>query len=238
YLIEVLKANPERVSKQPYEVPDARSLDDINPQLTVVSPQSPRTFESLDRPVFIFVGSIVARKGVRCLIDACKRLNDEGISNFTVLIVGDGEQRGELEALSQTYQLGNCVEWVGRVDYSDIGTYFNQSDVFVLPTLEDTWGMVVLEAMLLGKAILCSTGAGASELVTDASNGYRFPPENPDKLAEVMKQLIENPDKIPAMSTASKQVMAQNSPKIAADFMADIVTTLKPMPPQQRSSQT
>lgn len=227
YLIEVLKANPARVFKQPYEVPDVRSLAAVNPELTVVSQHSQRRFEDLSRPVFIFVGSIVARKGVRCLIEACNILKESGLTDFTVLLVGDGDRAAELQALTQTYDLGHCVEWIGRIDYSDMGTYFHHSDVFVLPTLEDTWGMVVLEAMLLGKAILCSTGAGAAELVVDGQNGYQFLPEQPEKLAKVMKRLIEHPDEIAAMGKSSKQIMAQNSPKVAADFMADIIKTVK-----------
>jgi glycosyltransferase involved in cell wall biosynthesis len=111
---------------------------------------------------------------------------------------------------------------VGRVPFDRIGTYFHNADVFVLPTLEDTWGVVTLEAMLLGKPILCSSGAGTAELVVSGENGYVFAPENPDKLADLMQLFLDNPALIPAMGARSQQIMEQYTPVAAAQCMASI----------------
>lgn len=223
YLIEVLHANADRVFARPYEVPDVRSISEINETLEFVENTVDLRFVDLKKPSFIFIGSLVPRKGVKDLLEACRILKEQGIKNFSVLIIGDGEQRLELESFTQIHDLQDCVVWVGSVDYSNIGTYFYHADVFVLPTLEDTWGMVILEAMLLGKPVLASTGAGASELVINGRNGYRFPANDPKSLAESMSKFIKDPDSVKQMGYNSKQLMEQYSPQSAAEFMAEIV---------------
>jgi glycosyltransferase involved in cell wall biosynthesis len=226
YLINSLGAPPELTFVQPYEVPDVRSLAGVNEALEYVTPANTVRFSDLKRPVFLFVGSLVPRKGVSCLLEACKLLKESGINGFSVLLVGDGPQREALQSFTQQHQLQDCVTWVGRVNYSDIGTYFHHADVFVLPTLEDTWGMVVLEAMLLGKAILCSVGAGAAELVREGENGFCFAPNDSEVLAAAMQRLIEAPDRIAAMGDRSKAIMADYSPQKSGEFLSHVVTTV------------
>lgn len=223
YLVEILGAPPELTFVQPYEVPDERSLGAVNTELKQVSPNHNLTFTDLAHPTFLFVGGVVPRKGVKCLLEACKQLKAAGHSKFNVLVVGDGSQLAELQAFTAQHKLDDCIIWVGRVNYDDIGTYFHYADVFVLPTLEDTWGMVVLEAMLLGKAILCSTGAGASELVKEGENGYCFSPDQPQELAAAMERLLTNPDQIAAMGQRSQAIMQQYTPRAAAEAMAKVI---------------
>jgi len=224
YLTEILKAPIEKVFVQPYEVPDARSLVEVNQNLLYPTPNHRTRFENLQHPLFLFVGSIVPRKGVKCLIEACKYLKELDSQPFSILLVGDGKQRSELQTLSQKYNLDNHIIWVGRVDYHDISTYFYHADVFLFPTLEDTWGMVVLEAMLLGKPILCSRGAGASELITEDKNGYCFRPNDSKQLASIMQKFIKNPEKAKVMGQFSKQIINQYTSQAAAEMMSKVIT--------------
>lgn len=215
YLIEFLNAKKEIVFVQPYEIPDERTLpsDVKEGEIQQSEPQ---------RPVFIFVGQVVERKGLPLLLKACAKLRARGCDRYTVLVVGDGIQREELETFCRENHLSDIVKWTGRVAYERIGNYFRNSDVFVFPTLEDTWGVVTLEAMLLGKPILCSNGAGTSELVVNGENGYVFSPDNSDKLADLMQQFIDSPELIPVMGERSKQIMSQYTPVAAAQCLADV----------------
>ena len=224
YLVEVLNSSEQDVFVHPYEVPDVRSLAEIDDNLQYLSSDSTVKFDDLQHPVFLFVGSIVPRKGVRCLIEACKSLKQSTTLPFNVLLVGDGLQSSELKALSDLYDLEDCIKWVGHIEYDNISTYFARADVFVLPTLEDTWGMVVLEAMLLCKPVICSMGAGASELIVEAKNGYCFKPNNSEELASAMEKFVKQPEKILAMGEFSKQIMNQYTPQAAADVMAKVVS--------------
>jgi len=213
YLLHHLKAEGEKVFQKPYEVPDPRALKSAS--LVKLQPLG-------QQPVFIFVGHIIARKNLRSLLQACALLESQGHQNYSLLVVGDGEQRPELEAYCVEQQLHDRVQWLGKVPYEHVGAYLSAADVFVLPTLEDTWGMVVLEAMMLGKPVVCSNGAGAAELITDGQNGYRFDPQNVEALATAMKQFIANPDLARSMGEASQQVMAHYNPAAAAQFLSDV----------------
>lgn len=215
YLIEILRAEKERVFVQPYEIPDEHTLPGSS------AAAEPELVDRL-RPVFLFVGQVIPRKGLPLLLEACAALQTRGYDNYTIQVVGNGSQQSELEAFCREHGLSDRIEWVGRVPFDRIGTYFHNADVFVLPTLEDTWGVVTLEAMLLGKPILCSSGAGTAELVVSGENGYVFAPEDPDKLADLMQLFLDDPALIPAMGARSQQIMAQYTPVVAAQCMANI----------------
>ena len=133
-----------------------------------------------------------------------------------------GNQQADLQEYCKANALDAHVHWLGRIEYGDLGAYFQRSDVFILPTLEDVWGMVVLEAMALGKPILCSKQAGASELVVDGKNGYLIDPQNAKAIAAAMLQFIQHPEHIEAMGKRSQESIAQHTPEAAAQFLAEV----------------
>lgn len=214
YLTEILKAKETVVFARPYQVPDARAL-----QKRQVATSTPLLHHA---PVFLYVGQLIARKGVQPLLEACKQLKQMG-SRYTLLVVGEGEQRQALEQYCQDHELSE-VHWLGRVSYGELGAYFQQSDVFILPTLEDVWGMVVLEAMAIGKPILCSQWAGAAELVKTGENGYLFDPHQPQEIAQAMQHFIEQPEQIEAMGKRSIELIGQHTPEAAAQFLANVIS--------------
>jgi len=216
YLIDVLHVRPDRVFLQPYEIPDEKTLPGSG---TIANDLS-----TLQRPLFLFVGHVIPRKGLPSLLQACAILQQRGYTQYTLLVVGSGEQQEELQAFCQEQGLSDRIQWIGRVPYDQIGSYFKNADVFVFPTMEDTWGVVTLEAMLLGKPILCSQGAGTSELVVHGENGYVFPPDNATELADLMQKFLDHPESIPAMGERSQQIMAQYTPEAAARCLAHIIT--------------
>ena len=215
YLIDSLEANPEKVFAQPYEIPSSESLSSN-------SDQADLSHLPKQKPIFLFVGRLLPRKGVQLLLEACLNLKQKGLEQYSLLIVGDGEQRQELEKFCQDNRLTTSVRWLGRIDYQEISSYFQAADVFILPTLEDTWGVVTLEVMLFGKPVLCSTGAGSSEMIVNSENGYVFDPQKPEQLAELMTKLIEQPELIPLMGNKSRQIIANYTPASAARSLADL----------------
>jgi glycosyltransferase involved in cell wall biosynthesis len=216
YLIEVLEALPNKVFAQPYEI--------ATPELLLKAMPTDDSLQlNLKKPVFISVGQLIPRKGIHFLLEACAILKKQGYRNYTILVAGDGPQRQELETLSENYQIEDCVHWAGWVDYSELGAYFQAADVFVFPTLEDTWGMVTLEAMALGKPILCSKWAGTSEMIVDGVNGYVFDPYEPEKIAEKMRLFINNVELTKFMGAKSQEIMAPHTPDKVCNFFNDVV---------------
>jgi glycosyltransferase involved in cell wall biosynthesis len=215
YLLDILQVNPERVFARPFLIPSLRAL------LHYSEAEAPQIDSNLRRPVFLFVGQIVSRKGLKNLLEACLILKQQGYGHYTLMIVGDGEQRAELETFVQESGLQEQVTWVGKVPYCLLGAYFQFADVFVFPTYDDIWGMVLTEAMAFGKAVICSTGAGAAEMVHEAENGFLYEPEQIDQLVEKMGQFLNNPRLITQMGSRSLQIMRQHSPAEATQAFID-----------------
>jgi glycosyltransferase involved in cell wall biosynthesis len=230
YLKTVLNCPPEQLFVHPYEVP----LPHI---LAVESPAPDESLTNRVKPplkndsacVFLFVGGIIARKGLNFLLEACRQLESQGKGNYELWVVGDGGQKADLERWSEEQGLKERIRWWGRVDYAGLGSYFHQADVFIFPTLEDTWGMVVLEALVCGKPVLCSQWAGACELIQEGKNGSIFDPREPQILAQKMAQFLEQPSLAAILGEQAKTLMEQYSPEQAAQFLGRVAETLCPL---------
>jgi len=219
YLVEALNVPEAEVFTRTYLVPDAETL---------LKPLSANKVENLGlkQPIFLYVGRITARKGIKTLLEACAILKKQGYSDYTLLIVGKGDQQDDLEAFIKEQDFPEQVNWVGWVDYGSLGAYFQQADIFVFPTFEDVWGMVVPEAMVFGKPILCSNGAASCELVVEGKNGYIFDPSNAQELSEKMRIFIDSPDLIASMGECSRQLISQKTPETAAKAYVEVTSFL------------
>jgi glycosyltransferase involved in cell wall biosynthesis len=169
------------------------------------------------------VGRIIRAKGVDRLLHACEILKQCGFSDFSVTLVGKGPHQDEFASLSRKLGIEGQVRWEGFVPYEKLGSYYESCDVFVLPSLEDTWGVVALEAMAFGKPVLCSRFAGSSELVEHGVSGYVFDPDKPEELACYMRSFIERPQLIARQGTAARAIMEQFTPRRAAVTLSQII---------------
>lgn len=215
YLIRTLRVSPDRIDCAPYLVPDRAAM--------LATADRPSPSQTPDQPTFLFVGELIERKGLPALLEACALLQRQGYTRYRVLIVGDGPQRQAWEALAQQQGIADRLQWLGWVEYGQLGLYFQQADGFIFPTLEDVWGMVLLEAMLFGQPVLCSCWAGAQELVVDGRNGYRFDPHQPEQLARLMAYWIDHPETMTAMGQQALQSIAPLTPAAAVQGFAQMV---------------
>jgi glycosyltransferase involved in cell wall biosynthesis len=120
------------------------------------------------RPVVLYPGQLIERKGVGLLLDAAARLQHKG-REFSLLLVGNGREKEALKSRAQALGLKN-VHFRPAQPADKMPSVYRSADVLVLPTLEDIWGLVANEAILSGIPVLCSKYAGcAPEL---------FAPEN------------------------------------------------------------
>jgi glycosyltransferase involved in cell wall biosynthesis len=219
YLIEALNVAENKIFYRTYLVPDNESV--MKNLENVEKPKLPEK-----RPRFLYVGRITSRKGIKTLIEACAILKSKGYSNYSLVIVGKGDQREELETFIQEKGFADQVTWGGWVDYAKIGSYFQETDIFVFPTYEDVWGMVLPEAMLCGKPVLGSSGAASCELIEEGGNGYIFDPHQPQELATTMQKLLDHPDLIQSMGARSRELISQKNPETAAIAYQEVVNFL------------
>jgi glycosyltransferase involved in cell wall biosynthesis len=179
-------------------VPHERILQIQNcvPQETFqVVPSKPAgQFNNTQRPVILSVGQLVPRKGMDKLIEACGRLTKRGLQ-FSLILVGQGTERDHLQALAKENGLEQ-FEILPNQPQAVLNQMYRTADVFVFPTLEDVWGLVVNEAMWAGIPVLCSKYAGcAPELLPESNIFDPLSEESFDRsLSRVFKERVCPPD--------------------------------------------
>lgn len=167
--------------------------------------------------VFLYVGRLIPRKGIDKLLSAWKVLSVRiGSKEMTLLLVGDGPQRRELEQYCATYSLSN-VRFAGAVDYDALAPFYRAADVFVIPTLEDNWSLVVPEAMACGLPILCSKYNGCwPELVHPEINGWVFDPLDTTDFVDKLRLCRDFQDRLGQLGKSSREIVEKFTPDNAA----------------------
>jgi glycosyltransferase involved in cell wall biosynthesis len=217
YLRDVIGMPQEKLLCHPCQVPDLSLLDPVAAEVS-----QPASLGSAKRPVFLYVGSLIPRKGWRYLVDAAGLLVRRGMREFSILFVGAGEQEEEMRAAITDQGLDGIVQQVGGVAYQNLGSYYRSADVFVSPTRADTWGVAVLEAMAFGKPVLCSRFAGSRQLVAHGENGFIFDPFDTLQLASYMARFIQEQGLYERMGARSLAKMLPFTPARAADVLAKL----------------
>ncbi len=151
-------------------------------------PQGPPAwFANSPRPVILTVSQLIQRKGLDKLIEACGRLASRG-KQFTLAIVGRGPEKDKLLDLAKANGIEH-FEILPNQPQQILNEILRSADVFVFPTLEDVWGLVVNEALWAGTPVLCSRYAGcAPEIVSEAN---LFDPMSPESLDATLMKVFE-----------------------------------------------
>jgi len=150
-------------------------LQNCVPEGSYLGPHAP-IVQLETRPVLLCVGQLIPRKGIDLLLDAAARVQSEGLS-FSLLLVGDGPEKANLERRAKDLALQN-VYFHPPQPPSQMPAVYRSADALIFPTREDVWGLVVNEALWSGLPALVSTYAGcAQELVPPDS---RFDPLDPN----------------------------------------------------------
>lgn len=132
---------------------------------------------------------LVEQKGIPYALEALRRIRSE-FPRAHLVIAGDGEQASELRRLASRLGLADRVHWLGwRADAADLMAAF---DVFVLPSLREGFGLVLLEAMSRRLPIVASHVGAIPEIVIDGETGILVEPRNVDELAKAMTRLLND----------------------------------------------
>lgn len=146
-----------------------------------------------DDSYIFYAGRLNEVKGVRFLIDAFSELKDE-IPHIDLRITGDGEQRAALENQARELNLGDRIHFTGWVDRDTLHEHFSRCSIFVLPSLFETFGIVVLEAMASGKPVIASDIEGPRDILTDGDDGVLVDPGEIDQLQSAIATLATSED--------------------------------------------
>ena len=138
---------------------------------------------SRDGLTFLFVGQIVERKGIRQLLAAWRKHTME-FPNDHLIVIGTGILE---DKMLEDYKDIATIHILGSISYDKLHLYYALTDVFIMPTLEDNWCLVLPEAMACKLPVACSIyNGGTSELIKDGVNGYAFDPLNETSILEIL----------------------------------------------------
>jgi len=152
-----------------------------------------------DRPVLLWVGRLAPIKGLDTLLDAVARLRTTGQDARLLIVGGDADEppndhEASLRRRIALLALEDSVRFVGPQPQSVLPLYYVASDVTVLPSYYESFGMVALEAMACGSPVIASRVGGLVTTVRDGVTGFLVPDSDVGALAERIEGLLADPD--------------------------------------------
>lgn len=189
--------------KNIYYIPNAIK----NPDMTLIKEKSEMK-EALDIPADGFLVGTVSNfyetKGHSYLIKALMKLYDEGYDFYTVF-AGEGPKFEESKKLCKAY---SKISFLGyRTDNLDI---MNAMDIFVLPSVKEGMPYVVLEAMSLGKPVLCTKVGALTDIISNEKNGFIVNPESEEELYNALKKIFNNKKILNDIGKKGKEFINKN----------------------------
>ncbi len=172
----------------------------------------------------LFVGRLERRKGIDTLLDALVPVLHE-VPQLVATIVGDDDIPG---AGGITYRAafeagggrssGGRVRFVGRADDRELAAYYAGCDFLVVPSRYESFGLVLLEAMMLGKPVIAGDAGGMRYIVEDGGNGFRFPPGDVAALAAAIERMAASQRLRERFGRRSRQIYEE---RFTVERMAD-----------------
>ena len=182
----------DKIFLVPYSVDNDRFVQSANLTDEQKAEVRKRYNVPADRPAVLYAAKFTRRKRPGDLLEAARRLKAETDRPFTVVMAGSGELEQELRAFCAEHALDNVV-FTGFVNQSELPALYAASDVFVLPSEHEPWGLAVNEAMCASLPVVVSREVGCvADLVRDGVNGYTPAAGDIEGLARALQRLIED----------------------------------------------
>lgn len=156
----------------------------------------PQIADSGPRPVTVgYVGSIAPHKGIRTLVEATEKARGRLDADIRLSLVGPMRDR-DLERLLASH---HWIDYKGPLENSELPSFLSSLDVFVMPSLvlpdhEEHDSLALLEAMAVGVACIGSRSGNMPEIIQEGENGWMFPPDDSEALANLLQRLLDDPE--------------------------------------------
>jgi glycosyltransferase involved in cell wall biosynthesis len=177
------------------------------------------------RFVVLCVCRFYPRKRVNVLLRAAERLRAK-IPGLEIRMVGDGPEAGRLRALYREKKLQRTVTWLGNVSQTVLAEEYNRCHIFCLPSVQEAFGIVFLEAMASGKAIVAARAAAVPEVV---KHGILAEADSDEDLAAAIERLYADSGLRAQLAAGGCEFVQQfDGPLVAREFLRQVV--LRPDP--------
>jgi glycosyltransferase involved in cell wall biosynthesis len=196
-------------------VPESIELERWD-ELLRAAPVLPR-----EKPSILCVAHLYPRKDVATLIGAMARLETAA----TLRVVGEGPELSRLQALARRLALGDRVEFLGHLPLARLAAEYAGADIFCLPSRQEGFGIVFLEAMAAGLPIVAARAAAVEELLGDGDGecAVLVPPGDETALAVALDRLLGDAEERRRFSEVGRRrVRRYDAPLVAAVFLEAI----------------
>jgi len=126
------------------------------------------------------------------------------------VIGGDGSLRPYHERLAIDLGIKEKTIFTGKISRSEVPHYYAMSDIVVVPSLQEAFGLVVSEALACGKPVIGTKVGGIPDQIIDGHNGLLVKPKDPKEIAEKLLWLLEHPDKAKQMGMDGRRIVEEN----------------------------
>lgn len=225
YVAHYLRSRSNAECRMIFNPIDQRFLD-TDPDMLRINPGTGTTATA---DTILVVASLAPRKGIHHLIDAVAQLIRDGIA-VRLSIVGAVVEPDYFQELSRQVkdrQIEAYVSFRGALDIDELMREYHSCSLFVLPSAEESLGLVLLEAMAAGKPVIASRVGGIPDIVTDGQNGVLVAYGDPSALASAIKTVLTDTKLQSRMGANGRAyVMATFSPAAIADATVDYYQTI------------
>jgi len=162
-------------------------------------------------PMVLFVGRLAENKGLVQLVDAAATVLKKFPAATFVIVGEDGGMRMAIEQRAEDLGIYERFKITGRIDNEEVyRSAYADCDVFVLPSIFEAFGIVVLEAMAFGKPCVATRVGGVPDLIIDKKTGLLVEPNDPGGLAKALISLLKDPEKAKAMGVSARKTVGKD----------------------------
>jgi teichuronic acid biosynthesis glycosyltransferase TuaC len=193
-----------------HEVNDKYTMipNGIDPTKVVIKGEF-TTKKSKDYKIVLSVSNLINIKGIDYNIKAIHALSKK-YPFLHYKIVGNGVEKERLARLVNDLKMNEHIEFLGRKSHQDVMSYMADCDIFSLPSWDEAFGVVYIEAMAHGKPVIGVKDQGIDGVITHKKTGMLVKPKDVDSLVEAMDYLLSNPDEARIMGERARQMVLEN----------------------------
>lgn len=162
-----------------------------------------------DQVIIISVSRLLKTKGLEFNIQAIKELKKK-YGNIRYLVIGDGPEKENLCDLVESLGMSDYVEFLGKLNHRKTIEYITIADIFTLPSWQETFGLVYLEAMANEKPVIGCRGQGFDGIIEHQENGFLAKPKDSGSLIEIMDNILSDPSVSKKIGVKGKHTVIRN----------------------------
>jgi glycogen(starch) synthase len=163
----------------------------------------------VDEPCVLFVGSLIPRKGLAFLVKAAEKIVKKN-RETKFMVAGEGPLRSQLEKTLDSKNLSGNFKLLGNLKDEMLSATYNCCDVFVLPSIQEGQGIVLLEAQASARPVVAFNIGGVNEAVRDGETGLLVARGNADELAGAVLRLLSDKGLREKMGSAARKFVVEN----------------------------